>query len=106
MDIVSILLFTSALIGAVAGLRFKVFVLVPIAVLIAVVSSAVLHTNDFGTGSGIATIIACLVLNQAAYVIIQIFIPATNLLFDDVADGEPSAGREQGVRGDNGDHGN
>jgi hypothetical protein len=106
MDIVAILLFTSALVGAAAGLRFKVFVLVPIAVLIAFVSAAVLHGNDFGTGSGIATIIACLVLNQAAYMIVQIFTPAGNLLSNHVADGVPGCGREQTVRGNNGDHGN
>jgi hypothetical protein len=57
--IVPVLLFTSALIGAAAGLRFKVFALVPIAILLALASAAVLHKNDFGTGSGIATIIAC-----------------------------------------------
>jgi hypothetical protein len=105
MAIVAILLSTSALVGAAAGLRFKVFVLVPLAILISLVSAAVLHWNDFGTGSGIATIIACLVLNQAAYLIVQIFTPA-DLLSHDVADGEPSPSREQGVHGNNGDHRN
>lgn len=106
MDIVSVLLFTSALIGAAAGcLRFKVFVLVPIAVSIALVSAAILHANDFATGSGIATIAACLVLNQAAYTIVQIFTPAV-LLSNDVADSEPSPSREQAVHGDNGNDGN
>ena len=56
--------------------------------------------------TGIATIIACLVLNQAAYLIVQIFIPAADLLSHDVADGEPSPSREQGVHGDNGYRGN
>jgi hypothetical protein len=100
--IVAVLVFTSALIGAAAGLRFKVLVLVPIAILIALASAAVLHKNDFGAGSGIATIIACLVVNQAAYIIVQIFTPAANLLSNEVADGVPGCGREQGVPCDNG----
>jgi len=100
------LLFTSALIGAAAGLRFKVFVLVPIAVLIAFVSAVVLQINDFGTAIGIATIIGCLVLSQAAYIIVQIFTPAANLLSNEVSDSDPSSGREQGVRSDNGDYRN
>lgn len=102
MDItVPVLLFTSALIGAAASLRYTVFVLVPIALLIALGSAAVLRVNEFGTGSGIATITACLVLNQAAYMIVQIFTPAA-LISDDGTDGEPSSGREQGVHDDNG----
>jgi hypothetical protein len=105
MDIVSVLLLTSALLGAAAGLRFKVYALVPIAISIALVSAAVLHKNDFGTGSGIATIIACLVVNQAAYIIAQIFTPAA-LSSNNVADSEPGPGREQGVRSDNGDYRN
>jgi hypothetical protein len=107
MDItVPVLLFTSALIGAAAGLRYKVFVLVPIAILIALVSAAVLHANDFSAGSGIATITASLVLNQAAYIIVQIFIPASPLLSQDVADSVPGAGRKQAVHGENGENSN
>ena len=104
--IVPVLLFTSALIGAAAGLRFKVFVLVPIAVLIAFVSAVVLQINDFGTAIGIATIIGCLVLSQAAYIIVQIFTPAASLLSNEVSDSDPSSGCEQGVRSDNGDYRN
>jgi hypothetical protein len=104
--IVPVLFFTSALIGAAAGLRFKVFALVPIAILIALASAAVLHKNDFGAASGIATIIACLVANQAAYIIVQILTPAANLLSNEVADNEPSPGRQQAIHGDNGDYGN
>ena len=67
-----VLLAASALIGAAAGLRLKVFALVPIALLIALVSAAVLHMNGFGPGSGIVIIIACLGLNQAAYILVQL----------------------------------
>lgn len=104
--IVPVLLFTSALIGAAAGLRYKVFVLVPIALMVALGSAAVLRMNDFGAGSGITTIIACLALNQATYMIVQIFAPAAHLISDDGADGVPSSGREQAVHDNHGDNGN
>lgn len=106
MDIALILLVASALIGAVAGLRFKVLVLVPIALLIALVSAAVLRMYGFGAGSGIVTIAACLVLSQAAYLLVQAsprpsaFDPS----FDDVTDGVPSPCREQAIDGDHSDH--
>jgi hypothetical protein len=72
-NLVVVLLAASALIGAIAALRFKVFVLAPIALLISLVSAAVLHMNDFGAGSGVAIVIACLVLNQAAYLIVHVY---------------------------------
>jgi hypothetical protein len=73
MDIALVLLAASALIGATAGLRLKAFALAPIALLIALVSAAVLRLHGFGSGSGIVIVVACLVLNQAAYILVQIF---------------------------------
>lgn len=88
---VVVLLATSVLLGAIAGLRFKIFVLVPSALMIAFVSAVVLHTNDFGPWSGIAIIVACLIMNQAAYLIIQIYNPTfTALRSHEVANGVPS----------------
>lgn len=102
MDIVLILLAASALVGACAGLRLKALALVPIALLIAVFSAAVLHLNGFGSGSGIAILIACLILNQAAYLLVQVlgFAGASDPSWDDVTDGKPSADRKQAVDDD------
>ena len=75
MDIIVVMLATSALAGAAVGFRLKALALVPIALLIAVFSATVLHMNGFGRGSGIASIAACLILNQAAYIVVQIFGP-------------------------------
>jgi hypothetical protein len=90
MDIAFVLLAVSALIGGMAGLRLKAFVLAPIALLVAVFSAAILHRHGFGSGSGIVIVIACLVLNQAAYVFVQIFglssSRAPELSLDDVPD--------------------
>jgi hypothetical protein len=106
MDIALVLLVASALIGATAGLRFKVFVLAPIALLIVLVSAAVLRMHGFGSGSGIVIVVACLVLNQAAYVLVQIFgfgSRTSDLSFYDIADGEPAPDGEQAVDDDHGD---
>ena len=84
------LLAISVLFGALAGLRFKIHVLVPSALLIAFFSAAVLHMNDFGPWSGIAIVITCLILNQAAYLIVQIYSPTLALRSNEVANGIPS----------------
>jgi len=101
-NLVVVLLAASALIGAIAALRFKVFVLAPIALLISLVSAAVLHMNDFGAGSGVAIVIACLVLNQAAYLIVHVYTPAFALLSNEAANSVPSPRREQDIYDDNG----
>ena len=103
--IVPVLLSTSALIGAIAGLRFKVFVLVPIALVVVLVSAAALRLQGFGPGSGIVIIVACLVVNQAAYAFIQIGLwsGASDLSFYDVTDGEPAPDRKQAIDDDHGD---
>lgn len=100
MDIALVLLAISALLGAATGLRFKALALVPIALLIALVSAAVLRVSGFGTGGGIVVIIGCLVLNQATYLLIQIGglgYGDSNPSLDDVFDDVPRTGREQAV---------
>jgi hypothetical protein len=106
MDIALVLLATSALIGATAGLRLKVFALAPIALMIVIVSAAVLRMHGFGPVSGIVIVAACLVLNQAAYLLVELLgvrSGASDLSLDDVTDGEPGPGREQTIDDDHGD---
>ena len=103
MDIALVLLAISALIGAIAGLRLKAFALAPIALLIALVAAALLRMHGFGPGRGIVIIIACLVLNQGAYILVEIFGLSSRpsyLSLDNLADGEPNPGREQAIDGD------
>ena len=99
MDIAVILLAASALVGAAAGLRLKASALVPIGLLIAVFSAALLRVNCFQPGSGIVIIIGCLVLNQAAYILVQIFGLSSryHLSVDDDADRVPASRREQAI---------
>jgi hypothetical protein len=104
MDIALVLIAASALVGVAAGLRLKAFALVPVALVIALLSAAVLHRNGFGPGGGIVIIIGCLVLNQAAYILVQVLAsgltPAASL--DDVIDGEPRADGHQAIDDDHG----
>jgi hypothetical protein len=106
MNIALVLLATSALIGAIAGLRLKALALAPIALLIVIVSAAILRMNGFGSVSGIVIVALCLVLNQAAYFLVEVLGHKSNISYlslDDVTDGEPGPGREQTVGDDDGD---
>jgi hypothetical protein len=102
MHIALILLASSALVGAAAGLRLKALALVPIAILIAVFSAAVLHMNGFGSGAGIAILIACLILNQVTYLFVQVLGSglASHHSLDNETNGEPCRGRQQAVEDD------
>ena len=102
MGIALVLLAASALIGATAGLRLKVFALAPIALLIALVAAVVLRMHGFEPWSGIVIMVACLVLNQAAYILAQILglgTRASGLSLDEVAEGVPDPGRQQAIQG-------
>ena len=66
-----ILLAASALVGAAAGLRLKALALVPIAFDCCFLSRRASHER-FRIRSGIAILIACLILNQATYLVVQV----------------------------------
>ena len=102
MDIALILLAASAFIGAAAGLHLKALALVPIALLIAVFSAAVLQMNGFGSGAGIAILIACLLLNQATYLFVQVLGSglASPRSLNNVTHREPCPGRQQAIEDD------
>jgi hypothetical protein len=106
MDIALVLLAASALVGASAGLRLKAFALAPIALLTVIVSTAVLRMSGFGSVSGVIIVVLCLVLNQAAYLLVELLGHRSDISYlslDDVTDGEPGPGREQTVDDDHGD---
>ena len=102
MAIALILLAASALIGAAAGLHLKALALLPIALLIAIFSAASLHMNGFGSRSGIVIVIVCLILNQAAYLLVQVLGSglASHHSLDHVTHGEPCPGHQQAVDDD------
>ena len=63
------LLAASAVIGLVLGFYFSWLTIAAAGVLLAVISATVLHKEGFGFFGGVATIVACLTINQIAYLI-------------------------------------
>jgi hypothetical protein len=68
MSAVIALLALSALIGFALGTSFSSFAIAAASIALAALSAAVLQIAGFGALSGIAIIVACLTLNQLAYV--------------------------------------
>jgi hypothetical protein len=71
MNAVIVLLALSALIGFAIGASFSWVAIVISGVALAAISAAALHIQGFGALSGIATIVACLTVNQMAYLVVM-----------------------------------
>jgi hypothetical protein len=69
MNTIWILLTMSALVGLGFGVYFKWVALVLSGLILAIVGAAVLQREGFGHLAGIAIIVACLTVNQMAYLI-------------------------------------
>jgi hypothetical protein len=69
MDAISILLAASAIVGLVLGFYFSWIAIVASGLVLAIVSAAVLQAQGFGFFVGISIIVACLTVNQLAYLI-------------------------------------
>jgi hypothetical protein len=67
MGAVILLITLSALIGFVLGTLFSWLAIAASSIGIAVLSSAILQIQGFGTLPGIAIVVACLTVNQMAY---------------------------------------
>jgi hypothetical protein len=59
----------SAVIGLVLGFYFSWLTIAATGVLLALIAATVLHKEGFGFLGGVATIVACLSINQIAYLI-------------------------------------
>jgi hypothetical protein len=98
MGAIVTLLTLSAVIGFALGGSFSCYALAVSAVALAFLSAAVLHSQGFGTVSGIATIAACLTVNQAAYLAGALFAYRRSAgLFKKQADKEQRGGRYDDV---------
>jgi len=64
-----ILLAGSALVGFVLGCNFSWPAIMVSGLLLAIISAVVLQKADFGALAGIATIVACLTVNQIGYLV-------------------------------------
>jgi hypothetical protein len=101
MSSILILLALSALSGYVLGIgRFSWPAILVMGALLAPLSAVVLQNQDFGALSGISIVVACLAINQAAYVVGTI--RANNGPKDGLpqqhADEKPHDGRDDDIR--------
>lgn len=63
-----ILLIASTLLGCATGLFFKVWALVPVSLLVAILSALSLQARGYGFAGGVSIAIGCLVISQLAYI--------------------------------------
>ena len=88
MTVVIVLLALSALIGFAIGTSFSWLAIAASSAGIAVLSSMILQIQGFGALPGIAIVVACLTINQIAYLAGAFHRPSG--LFQKQADKEPS----------------
>jgi hypothetical protein len=97
MTALIVLLALSALIGFAIGTSFSWLTIATSSAGIAVLSSAILQIQGFGALPGIALVVACLTVNQMAY-LAGVFGRSSGL-FQKQADEEPSQGRNSDIAG-------
>jgi hypothetical protein len=97
MTVVIVLLALSALIGFALGTSFSWLAIAASSAGIAVLSSMMLQIQGFGTLPGIAIVVACLTINQMAYLAGVFRRPSG--LFQKQANKEPSHRRNNNVAG-------
>jgi hypothetical protein len=100
MSVVVVLFALSALIGFALGKSFSFFAIGAASIGVAVVSTATLEMHGFGAASGIAIVVACMTLSQAAYLAATC---SRQELFDKKTDKEPRDRRGNNVAGKHGE---
>ena len=95
MSAALILLALSAVIGLALGILFSWPAIAASSVGIAVLSSAILQIQGFGTLPGIAIVVACLTVSQIAYLAAASL--RQDCLFQDHAHKEPSPGPNKDI---------
>jgi hypothetical protein len=98
MSAVIILLALSSLIGFALGTSFSWLAIAASSIGLAVLSSAIVQIQGFGAFPGIAIVVACLTVNQMAYLAGVFF--RSKGLFHKQADKEPSQRRNNDIPGE------
>ncbi|WFU24346.1 hypothetical protein QA649_41210 [Bradyrhizobium sp. CB1717] len=89
MTIAIVLIVASALVGIATGRVFRIWALVIISPLIAIVSAIVLRLYDFGMVGGVTVIAICLAVSQLAYFATSYLLHARAVSPHDEVDGQP-----------------
>ncbi|MGX1317697.1 hypothetical protein AB7M17_001150 [Bradyrhizobium sp. USDA 377] len=98
MTIAIVLIVASALLGIATGRVFRIWALVMISPLIAVVSAIILRVYDFGMMGGVAVIAICLAVSQLAYFAASYLLHARAVSPHDEVDGDPGEIGQQKIR--------
>ncbi|MHC2622971.1 phosphoglycerol transferase MdoB-like AlkP superfamily enzyme [Bradyrhizobium huanghuaihaiense] len=98
MTIAIVLIVASALLGIATGRVFRIWALVMISPLIAIVSAIVLRVYDFGMVGGVTVIAICLAVAQLAYFATSYLLHARAVSPHDEVDGEPGEIGEKKIR--------
>lgn len=101
MTIALVLIVASALVGIATGYAFRIWALVLIAPLIAVLSAIVLRAYEFGMMAGVIVIAICLAACQLAYFASAYLLHARGVSARDEVDGEPGEGSQHKIRRQN-----
>lgn len=91
------LLLASLIVGLATGLYFRVWALLLISPLLAIVAAVVLQTSDFGLWTGVPIVVACLVVSQMAYLLTTLVLYRGELSIQDQVDGAPGKRGERDV---------
>lgn len=92
MGSVLIVVTASALLGLATGLIFRVWMMGPASLIVAIGSAIVLRLEGFGFVTGILTVTACLFISQAAYLLGVTLMSRraiSSFLADDRTDSDP-----------------
>ena len=89
MTIAIVLIVASALVGIATGRVFRIWALVVVSPLIAIVSAIVLRAYDFGMVGGVTVIAVCLVASQLGYLAASYLLHTRAVSPHDEVDGEP-----------------
>ena len=92
------LLTASIIVGLATGLFFRVWALLLISPMIAILAAIVLQTADFGFWTGIPIIVGCLVVSQLAYLLTTFAMYSGELSVQDEIDGTPGKRGHRDIR--------
>lgn len=98
MTIAFVLIVASALVGIATAYLFRIWALVIISPLIAVLWAIILRTYEFGMMAAVMVIAICLAVCQLAYLAAAYFLHARDVSAHDEVDGEPGKASEQKIR--------
>ncbi|WP_461333517.1 hypothetical protein [Bradyrhizobium embrapense] len=101
MTIAFTVLLTSTLVGLATSLYFRVWTLMLVSPLIAVVAAIVLQSDGYAFATGAPIVVACLAFNQIAYLAGAVLAPDSDVSIAEEADGIPGGLREHKVHGQN-----